>query len=242
MLNDFAYAGDSDPHQALSRARELVRRVRAAQRATWFPLMVFAAVSFASIPVERYGGYHTVTCKTYTFNPAVGGLGRACLAYSNALFAYWPTALILAYVAIAAFYAHQARKRGVGTRVRPYVIAGIVLTVAVMGATVWVIHSASLSLDAGLPAQNLSSLTGRLARPTVAIGLALLVLAWAERNIALLVFTAGYLVILLVPTNFGWVLIGRWAFIPELVIPAGLLLLGAIGFALAQRPARLSAA
>jgi uncharacterized membrane protein YhaH (DUF805 family) len=130
MLNEFAYAGDSDPRQALSRARELVRRVRAAQRATWFPLLVLAAV-IASIPVERYGGCHTVTCK---------------------------------------------------------------------------------------------------------------VLAWAERNIALLVFTVGYLVILLAPTNFGWVLSGRSAFIPQLVIPAGLLLLGAIGFGLAQRLARLPAA
>jgi hypothetical protein len=131
MLNEFAYAGDSDPRQALSRARALVRRVRAAQRATWFPLLVLAAVTVASIPVERHGGYHTVTCK---------------------------------------------------------------------------------------------------------------VLAWAERNIALLVFTVGYLVILLAPTNFGWVLSGRSAFIPQLVIPAGLLLLGAIGFGLAQRLARLPAA
>ena len=75
-----------------------------------------------------------------------------------------------------------------------------------------------------------------------AIGLGLLVLAWAERNIALLGFTLGYLVIVLVPVTFGWVAAPPWTYIPHLVIPGGVLLLGAIGFALAQRPARLSAA
>jgi len=239
MLNEFAYAGDGDPHEALSRARDLVRRVRTAQRATWFPLLVFAAVTFAAIPIERYGGYHVVTCRAIA-TPQGRGLG--CVAYSNALFVYWPIALILSYVGIAAFYAHQSRKRGVGTRVRPYVIAGIVLAVAVTAATVWVAHNASLSVDAGLPAQQVSDLAGRLARPTFAIGLALLVLVWAERNLALLVFMVGYLVILLAPVTFGWVLMGRWAFAPQLVIPGGLLLLGAIGFAIAQRPARLSPA
>jgi hypothetical protein len=237
MLNEFAYAGDGDPQDALSRARDLVRRVRAAQRATWFPLLIFAAVTFASIPVERYSGYHNVACKTF---PTPQGAGLACVAYSNALFAYWPIALIVAYVAIAAFYAHQARKRGVGTHVRPYVIAGIVLAVAVAGATLWVIHSAALSVDAGLP-QQVASLSGRLVRPTFAIGLALLVLAWVERNLALLVFLVAYLVILLAPITFGWVMIGRWAFVPQLAIPGSMLLVGAIGFGFAQRSARLSA-
>jgi hypothetical protein len=241
MLNEFAYAGDGDPQDALSRARDLVGRVRVAQRATWFPLLIFAVVTFASIPVERYGGYRTIACKTYSFPPRAGGLGEACVAYSKALFVYWPAALILAYVAIAAFYAHQARRRGVGTRVRPYVIAGIVLAVAVTGAALWVAHLAVLSLDGGLPAQQVS-LAARLVRPTLAIGLALLVLAWVERSLALLAFMLAYLVILLAPITFGWVLIGQWAFAPQLAIPGSLLLLGAIGFGLAQRSARLSAA
>lgn len=235
MLNEFAYAGDSDPHEALSRARELVRRVRVAQRATWFALLVFAAVTFASIPVERYGGYHKVTCNAIA---TPQGRGFGCVAYSNALFAYWPAALILAYVAIAAFYAHQSRERGVGTPVLPYVIAGIVIAVAVTGATLWVAHSASLSVDAGLPAQQVSNLAGRLARPAFAIGLALLVLVWVERNLALLIFVLGYLVILLAPITFGWVPSGRWAFIPQPVIAGAVLLLGAIGFALGQWSAR----
>ena len=241
MLNEFAYAGDGDPHDALSRARDLVRRVRAAQRATWFPLLVFAAVIFAAIPVQRYSGYHVAACKTFPVPPDLGGLGRACFAYSDALFVYWPIALILAYVAIAAFYAYKSRERGVGTTVRPYVIAGIVLAVVLTGAALWAAYHVQIN-GAGLVTDSASTVIVRLASPVSAVGIALLVLAWAERNLALLVFTLGYLLIVLTSVTFGWVLNGHWGFMPRLVIAGSLLLAGAVGFALGQRPALLSAA
>ena len=82
----------------------------------------------------------------------------------------------------------------------------------------------------------------RLISPEAAIGVALLVLAWAERNRALLLLTLGYLAVVLVPTRFGWVLDSPWHFLPSLVIDGSVLLLGGIGFALAQRPSRLPAA
>jgi hypothetical protein len=67
--------------------------------------------------------------------------------------------------------------------------------------------------------------------------LALLLLAWLERHVALLLFTIGYLTVVLVPINFGWG--AHWGphtwFIPQLVINGGVLLLGSAGFALAQR-------
>jgi len=86
---------------------------------------------------------------------------------------------------------------------------------------------------------GLSSLSHRLASPGAAIGLALLVLAWAERNRALLVLTLCYLAVVLVPITFGWVIpTPPWHFLPQLVIDGSMLLLGGIGFALAQRPLR----
>jgi hypothetical protein len=236
MVNEHAYPDDGDPQEALSRARELVRRVRATQRVTWFPLLVFAVVIFAAIPVVRYSGFHTVGCKTL---PTPQGSGLACTAYSDALLVYWPIALILAYVAVAAFYVHQSRKRGVGTRVRPYVVAGIVLVVVLTGALMWALYDLPIT---GPHVQNTATVIWQLASPTTAIGIGLLVLAWAERSPALLVFTVGYLVIVLLPINFGWVLRGHWAFTPRLVIVGGVLLLGAVVFALAQRHARLSEA
>ena len=59
MTTECAHPGD-DPHRLLSNTRELAQRVRKEQRATWFPLLVLAAVTFAAIPVHRYGGHHLV--------------------------------------------------------------------------------------------------------------------------------------------------------------------------------------
>jgi hypothetical protein len=235
MTTESAHPAD-DPQRLLSSTRELAQRVRKAQRATWFPLLVFAAVTFASIPVYRYGGHHPWTCVAVP-GPQ-GAQGRVCTIYSNARFVYWPIALVLAYVAIAAFYIHRSRARGVGTRVRPYAIAGIIVAVALTGAALWEAHNPLGDLNL----LGLNGLPLRLATPACAIGLALLVLAWAERNRALLLLTLAYLAVALVP--IGSVRVqspgSLWAFLP-LVIQGSVLLLGGIGFALAQRPLRSAA-
>jgi hypothetical protein len=236
MTTESAYAGD-DPHRLLSSIGELAHGVRRAQRAAWFPLLAFAAVTFAAIPVERYGHY-AATCRAV---PAAGPAARACVAYSTAAFVYWPIALVLAYAAIAGFYIRRSRARGVGTRVRPYVIAGIAVAIAVTCAALWAAHNPfvgeqdilGLHVAAAPP-----GLFSRLASPACAIGLALLVLAWAERSRALLVFTLGYLAIVLVPVTFGWAMTRPWFYLPHLVIDGTVLLLGGVGFALARRPAR----
>jgi hypothetical protein len=225
------FPGD-DPRRLLSSTRELAQRARKAQRATWFPLLVLAAVTFAAIPVDRYGGRHVATC-------VVTGPGlRACSAYPNGEFAYWPVALVLAYVVIVAFYIRRSRARGIETRVRPYAVAGILIAVALTGVALWELHNPSVSGLAGL-----LGLGHRLATPASAIGLALLVLARAERNRALLLLTLAYLAVVLVPVSFGWVMspFSHWYFVPRQVIDGGVLLLGGIGFALAQRPLRSAA-
>lgn len=228
MTTESAYPGE-DPRRLLSSTRELGQRVREAHRATWFPLLAFAAVTFASIPVARYGGHHLATCVA-----SVPG-GRACTVYSTAEFAYWPIALVLAYVAIAAFYIRRSRARGIGTRVRPYVIAGIVIAVAVTGAALWGLHNPQVN---GQNPLGLPALLSGLISPGAAIGLALLLLAWAERNRALLLLTLGYLAVVLAPISSGRVIDSPWAFLPHLAIDGSVLLLGGIGFALAQRPFR----
>jgi hypothetical protein len=223
------------PHQLLSGARELAEGVRQAQRATWFPLLVFAAVTFAAIPVYRYGHY-ALTCR------GAAPLVRICRIYSSAGFVYWPIALVVAYVAIAAFYVHRSQARGVETRVRPYVVAGIIIAVLLSFASLWAAHHPPVGGLAILWLHGPQSfgLFSRLVGPACTIGLALLVLARAERNRALLVFTLGYLVIVLAPITFGWVIARPtpWAHTPQLVIYGSVLLLGGLGFALSQRPAR----
>jgi hypothetical protein len=222
MTIEAAHPGNG-PHRLLSKARELAHRVRKDQRATWFPLLIFAALTFASIPVRHYSGHH-LDCLA---------VPRVCTVYSDAEFVYWPIALVLAYVAIAAFYIRQSRARGVGTRVWPYAIAGIIVAVALTGVALWELHNPPVGNPMGL---NLLSF--RLASPGAAIGLALLVLAWAERNRALLLLTLAYLAAVLVPITFGGIQHGPpWYSLPA-VFQGSVLLLGGIGFALAQRPLR----
>jgi hypothetical protein len=228
MTSGTAFSGD-DPRRLLSGTRELTRQVRRTQRATWFPLLVLAAVTFAAIPF-RYSPYRLGTC-------AATALARVCTAYPPALLVYWPTALVLAYVVIAAFYIRRSQARGVGTRVRPYVVAGIILALAMTGSLVWTLyHPLAFTLDAP------GGLFSALHSYPFAIGLALVVLSWAERNGALLALALGYSAVVLVTATVGSVSGHGWLGFPlQLVIPASVLLLGGIGFLLAQRVGRRAA-
>jgi hypothetical protein len=230
MSNSSAYPAD-DPRRLLSSTRDLTRRVRKTQRATWFPLLVFAAVTFAAIPAY-YSGHSMGTC-------VATGPGRVCSFAYTAGFVYWPIALMLAYVGIAAFYVRRSRARGVGTRIRPYVVVGIVLAFAVTAISLWAFHHPSASPHGLL---GPASVTGRLDSPGCAVGLALLVLAWAERNRALAVFTLGYLVFVVGRVSFGWAPHDPvWAFLPRLVIDGSILLLGGFGFMLADQSGQSAA-
>jgi hypothetical protein len=227
MTTDSVPAG-ADPRRLLADTRRLAHRVRLAQRVTWFPLLVLAAVTFVAIPVERYGP-RDVHCQAIQD-------GTTCTFWLDGAVVYWPLALLLAYVAIAYCYVRVARARGLNTRVLPYVLTGIVLA-ALFTAVGLTLHFLVK------PPFDLSAIVIRLIRllePAGAIGLALLVLARLERHLALLLFTLGYLVVVLVPIDFGW---GThwgpvWGFAPPLVISGGVLLLGGLGFALAQRRGR----
>jgi hypothetical protein len=117
--------------------------------------------------------------------------------------------------------------------VRPYAIAGIIVAVVLTGVAFWELHNPPVENPIGL-----DGLPHRLASPAAAIGLALLVLAWAERHRALLLVTVAYLAVVLVPITFGLTQFDPpWYSYPA-VSQGSVLLLGGIGFALAQRPLR----
>src|SRR6516225_266258 len=212
----------------MSGTRELTRQARSTLHATWFPFFVLAAVTFVAIPF-RYSPHRLGTC-------AATGTVRVCTAYPPALLVYWPTALVLAYVVIAAFYIRRSQARGVGTRVRPYVVAGIILALAMTGSLVWTLYH-PLALTLAGP-----GLFPALGSYPVAIGLALVVLSGAERSEALLALALGYLAVVLVTAAAGPAGgHGGLGFPVQLVIPGSVLLLGGIGFLLAQRPWRRAA-
>ncbi|GAA4252232.1 hypothetical protein [Dactylosporangium darangshiense] len=227
MTSDAVPAG-GDPRRLLADARDLARRVRLAQQVTWLPLLVLAVVTFGAILVYRFAHPILSDCRAVQD-------GRLCKGWFRAAAFYWWSASVLAYVAIAVGYLRVARARGLGARVLPYVLTGVGLVVLSAAATAtWRLLDYPYG-PAGPPA--FVQLLFRLVDPTGAIGLALLVLAWLERRVALLLFAVGYLAVVLVPINFGW---GahwgmQWHFAPQLVINGGVLLLGSAGFALAQR-------
>jgi hypothetical protein len=210
--------------------RGLARRVRLARRVTWLPLLALALVTFGAIPAQRYTNEILSDCRI------VGDGARACKVWMPGLQGYWLAGLAVAYLVVALGYARVARARGLGARVVPYVITGFALVVILtVGMTLL-----SRTDVLGFPDRpgGLALVALRLIDYTGAVGLALLVLAWLERHVALLLFTLGYLVVVLVPVNFGWG--AHWGtetwFIPQLLIDGGVLLVGSAGFALAQRP------
>lgn len=223
MTTDSVPAG-GDPRRLLSEARGLARRVRVDQRVTWFALLVLAAATFVGIPFDWF----------FFVSRCVGD--GACQFWRRGVLIYWPPALLLSYVAIAVCYVRVARARGLGARVLPYAITGITLTVLFTAA--WV--AARLYFPTHphrFPEWVL--VLDRLIAPWGTIGVALLVLARLERNIGLLVFTLGYLTVALVPIDLGWHWgTSRTAFLPQQFINGTVLLLGAIGFRLADRRRR----
>ncbi len=227
---------DSNPRSQLSLSRDLARQVRRRQRASWFPLLVFAAVTFVAIPVTRGGHAAGINCRHLSTTGVP--VARVCVAHNSAAYVYWPIALVVAYVLIAAFFVRLSRARGVGTRVRPYVVAGVVLAIAATAASIWAGHTVLVGEYDVLGWHLQDQDVYRLAAPACAIGVAMLVLAAVDRSPALFLFTVGYLVIAIGGVTFGWTITGRsaWSFAPHLVIDGGLLMLGAACFAAVQLP------
>ncbi len=215
-----------DARRLLSEVRGLTHRVRLDQRLTWVALLVLAAVTLAGIPFDWFG--MKLNCLPD---------GSCQFARRGVLF-YWPPALLLAYAAIAVLYARAARTRGLGARVLPYAITGAALTAVFTAA--WV-AAALYFPDHPVQFPSWVLVLDRLIAPWGVIGVALLVLARVERNVALLLFTLGYLAVALtLPTNLGfstsWGIRADFA-IPQLICGA-VLLLGATGFAVARRRRR----
>ena len=220
MTTESVPAG-GDPRRLLAETQALANRVRLDQRATWIALLVLAGVTLAAIPFDYF--FQVTRC-----------VNDGCQFDRRGVLFYWPPALLLAYAVIAVCYLRVARARGLGARVLPYAITGAALTLLFTAA--WI--GARLYFPSH--PQRLTDwmlVLDRLIAPWGIIGIALLVLARLERNVALLVFTVGYLAVVLVPIDFGWGV--HWAtrtyFLPQQIIDGTVLLLGAAGFFLAGR-------
>ena len=224
-------SADDDPRRLLADVRALAHRVRVDQRMTWAALLVLGVMTLLAIPFDWFG--MKVDCQP----------DGSCAFARRGMLYYWPFAMVLGYVTIAVCYVRAARKRGLGTRVLPYAITGVVTTVVFPAAwlAVTLYFRSHPYPDSPLPYWYV--VLDRLVIPWGMIGVALLVLAWLERNVALLLFTAGYLalVLLVLPMNVGFgpphfgIRSGTAA--PQLVVGI-VLLLGAAGFSRTGRQHR----
>lgn len=177
-------SADYGPESLLAESERLARQVRGVQRATWFPLLILGLVTLAAIPVYGFSS-RALACRSGGAEPLAT---RVCAVSVPAAFIYWPIALVLAYLAIAAFYLRRAHARGVGTRVRPFVVAGIALAVLLTLAAIWAAHHPPVGNGSILGVRlgpEEYSLFNRLVSAASAIGFALLVLARVERSRAL---------------------------------------------------------
>ncbi|WP_432991609.1 hypothetical protein [Dactylosporangium sp. CA-233914] len=243
MAHESVPQGNS-PHELLAALRDLTRQVRVAQRGTWFPLLVFATITLVAIPVYRYAPYLDLfgTCRSSPGH-------RVCAAPNPADLGYWTVALVLAYAAIAGFYVRKSRRRGVGTLIRPYVVVGVALAVLMTAVSIWLTFHPLLPVPADpfstdpvqIEVGPAAWLINGLASPLAVIGLALLVLAWVERHWALLAYTLVYLAIGMVQGNQVIHSSSPWFFLPYLLVPAAVLLLGAAVFALFRPTAKVRA-
>jgi hypothetical protein len=223
MTSDSIPAGD-DPRRLLADSRRLTQGVRADRRVTWLPLLVLAVVTLVAIPVYRLG--NVLECRS----------DGSCKLTQTTPVIYWPLAFALAYAAIAYWYLRVARARGLSPRLLPYVLTGIAM-VAVFLAVQWVGHHYIAANPPTHPYSPWIMRLDHLVTPGGLIGLALLVLVRLERNFALLLFTLGYLVVVLGPSGYGWGdhFGGYWFVWIPLLVNGVVLLLGALGFAQAQR-------
>lgn len=231
------HAAAGDPRSVLAATRRLTRRVRRDQRSGWFPLLIFAAVTFAAIPFDRYTGTRVVAHCT------IVGPGRK-VCYAPGPTWYWPAAISLAYLAITVYYLRRSRRRGLGSNVRAFIIAGVVFLVLAMAWSAWTLADPSVVVrDLHLGSASPVDVFARLASPAGAIGLALIVLAWVHRSVLLAVVTAAYLIVVVTAVGGHTYRSSRppplhldpWGFLPHTLILGGILLAGSIILGLADR-------
>jgi hypothetical protein len=240
-----AYLAET-PELLLREAREARRRARRARHAYWFPLVLFGLLTCASIPfyiAEFPRGYATygVTGPARYFNSYyLGGIGLVTGRY---LGYYWLAAMLVGLAATAVWYRFRGDRVGLRTPSRSFVVTGLVLLVLALLIPILAGAGGAGPLFVLMP----GDLLVRGTFPFVLIGVGLWVLAWAERSVALAVIAAFYLALSLVASLYdienvvyrlGWTLSPQVSRLPNVVLPALVLLLSGAGAWVVQRRRR----
>jgi hypothetical protein len=242
-----------EPGPLLADLDRLRRQTRAARHAYWFPLILFglltcgaAPLYVAAAPAPPVG---VVTVPLLRVPALLNGLPISMSTFYVGW--YWAVALVGGYLLTLAWYRWHARRAGVRTPARGYLITGVALTAAVVvipPLTRWVPGLALIWLPFGDV-----WIRGTLAFLIIATGLWVLARAERSRVLALiaLVYTGAALLVSLynvenVVFRLGWnpggsALAWRLTVLPNVLLPAVVLLVAGCGAFLAQRGRRSTA-
>jgi uncharacterized membrane protein len=236
------------PGELLSDLSRLRRRTRVIRHGYWFPLVLFGVLGCAAAPLYLASAA-SIPTGSATYQPSNTGpllLGGAPTGRNGFYIGwYWTIALVAGYLLTVLWYWRSARRAGVRTPARGYVITGIVLTgLAVILPPLSQAVPALFRLWAPL---GDAWIRGTLAFLIIAVGL--WVLARAERSPGLAVIALAYTAAALLASlynvenilfrlgwnpatsSFGW----DWTALPDILLPALVLLLSGLGAFLVQR-------
>jgi hypothetical protein len=239
-----AEVGPADAAGLLSEMRRLRRNARSARHAYWFPLVLFSLLIFAAFPfyvIPSFQGDFAVPAGPSEILGGEPGFGDPTyLGY------YWLAALLGGLALTLWWYRRHARKIGVRTPARGYLITVVALTAAALILPLLAAIKPFGFLDIALP----GDLFTRGTFPLLIIAIGLCVLAWAERSRALgliaLVYTGSALLASLYNVEnlvfrLGWnPSPDQWQFttLPNVALPAVILLAAGVGAFLVQRKQR----
>jgi hypothetical protein len=243
--------GGPEPGQLLSDLARLRREARVARHGYWFPLVLFGLLTCGAAPF--YVAAAAPPPWSLTYQAGAGPIllsGTPSGGNSFLIGWYWTVALVGGYLLTLVWYRRHAGRAGVRTPARRDQFTGAALTVLALAIPPLTRFVPRLSWT-WLPFGDLW-IRGTLAFLIIAAGL--WVLAWAERSRALaviaLVYTGTALLASLYDTEnilfrLGWDP-GRSAFawqltaLPNVLLPAAILLAAGLGAFVTQRGRRLA--
>jgi hypothetical protein len=232
------------PEQLLGEVKSFRRRTRLARHAYWFPLVLFGLLTLASIPfyiqrIPKKSGSYSIggSAGPAFLRPSyLDGFGIFRGRFSPY---YWLAALVVGLAATAVWYRWRGNRVGLRTPARGYLLTGLILLLLALGIPA-LANGAGSRLDVLMP----GDLLGRGTFPLVIIGIGLCYLAWAERSKALTLIAVGYLALSLAASLYdienvfyrlGWNLSPDVSGLPNVVLPALVLLLAGAGAWVVQR-------
>jgi hypothetical protein len=233
--------------------KALRRRARTARHAYWFPLVLFGVLICASVPFYAPPGDQAgaTGAQAGPALPILGGFSG--LTYQRFLGYYWLAALLGGLLLTLLWYRRNARRVGLATPARGFVVATAALTMLALAIPLLsqVRSPHWLSWLQHLQVLQPGDLMVRGTFPFVIIAAGLWILAWAERSLALTViatlYTAAAVLSSLYNTEnilfrFGWNSPGSdWipTSLPNLLLPAVVLLAAGAGAFAVQRRHRI---